>query len=202
MSKPSSIPLLFLLAACGGAASKDGTSTATGGSDTATEHVDSTADSGDTDSAFTLAVGQPAPDFTLPDADGNLVSLSDFRGSRVIVMGTAEWCGYCQSLTEKMQEWYTHAAAPDQLVISALIEDSTGATATIETAAQWRERYSLTFPVLADVDGQWRSAYSIEGDAPQRTYVVVDSSGVITFLQADGSPIRRGDLVDAVNAAD
>ena len=32
-----------------------------------------------------LAPGDPAPDFTLPDADGNLVSLSSLRGQRVIV---------------------------------------------------------------------------------------------------------------------
>ena len=32
-----------------------------------------------------LAAGDQAPDFTLPDADGNPVSLSSFRGQRVIV---------------------------------------------------------------------------------------------------------------------
>ena len=34
---------------------------------------------------MTLTVGQKAPDFTLPDADGNLHSLSDFAGKNVIV---------------------------------------------------------------------------------------------------------------------
>src|SRR5215203_5345024 len=32
-----------------------------------------------------LSPGDPAPEFTLPDADGNLVSLADHRGRRVIV---------------------------------------------------------------------------------------------------------------------
>src|SRR5207342_998581 len=32
-----------------------------------------------------LSAGDPAPDFTLPDADGKPVSLSEFRGRRVIV---------------------------------------------------------------------------------------------------------------------
>ncbi|MGO8982177.1 MAG: peroxiredoxin, partial [Streptosporangiaceae bacterium] len=32
-----------------------------------------------------LAPGDPAPDFTLPDADGNQVSLSSLRGQRVII---------------------------------------------------------------------------------------------------------------------
>ncbi len=32
-----------------------------------------------------LAPGDQAPDFTLPDADGNPVSLSDFRGNRLVL---------------------------------------------------------------------------------------------------------------------
>ncbi|MBF6202431.1 peroxiredoxin, partial [Nocardia cyriacigeorgica] len=32
-----------------------------------------------------LSPGDPAPDFTLPDADGKDVSLSDYRGRKVIV---------------------------------------------------------------------------------------------------------------------
>jgi thioredoxin-dependent peroxiredoxin len=32
-----------------------------------------------------VEVGQPAPEFTLPDQEGKSVSLSDFRGQRVVV---------------------------------------------------------------------------------------------------------------------
>jgi thioredoxin-dependent peroxiredoxin len=32
-----------------------------------------------------IEAGNPAPDFTLPDQDGNDVSLSDFRGSPVVL---------------------------------------------------------------------------------------------------------------------
>jgi thioredoxin-dependent peroxiredoxin len=32
-----------------------------------------------------VEVGQPAPEFTLPDQEGTPVSLSDFRGQRVVV---------------------------------------------------------------------------------------------------------------------
>src|SRR5207244_11933658 len=50
-----------------------------------------------------LKVGDPAPDFTLPDENGNLVSLSDFRGKRVVLFFyprdntpgcTAQACGF------------------------------------------------------------------------------------------------------------
>ena len=32
-----------------------------------------------------VEVGQPAPEFTLPDQEGKTISLSDFRGQRVVV---------------------------------------------------------------------------------------------------------------------
>lgn len=34
----------------------------------------------------TLKVGDIAPDFTLPDTDGNKVKLSDFRGKKSVVL--------------------------------------------------------------------------------------------------------------------
>jgi peroxiredoxin Q/BCP len=42
-------------------------------------------DSGLDTAPVRLAPGDPAPEFTLPDADGNPVSLADHRGRRVIV---------------------------------------------------------------------------------------------------------------------
>lgn len=150
-----------------------------------------------------LAVGLLAPDFTLPDTDGTMVSLSDFRGQRVMVLGSAVWCASCQEFIEKIQEWYVNGADSDQLAISVVIEDATGDTADLEDARRWEETYGLTFPVLADVDEQWRAVYQGASEAyPQRTYMVVDSSGVIVYLDQDGSRGRRSDMVDAIDAAD
>src|SRR5437667_10805504 len=51
----------------------------------------------------TLKVGDPAPEFTLPDENGNPVSLADFRGKRIVLFFyprdntpgcTAQACGF------------------------------------------------------------------------------------------------------------
>src|SRR6266478_8725296 len=91
-----------------------------------------------------LAPGDPAPDFTLPDADGREVSLSSFRGQRVIVYFypaamtpgcTKEACDFT-------------AALPDLTAAgTAVLGISPDSPAKL---AKFREKEHLAFPLLSD----------------------------------------------------
>jgi thiol-disulfide isomerase/thioredoxin len=75
------------------------------------------------DAAGTLAVGDPAPDFTVEDRDGKPVRFSEVAKGRVTVLKFwATWCWPCnQSLPETEQIAASHAAAgPDGVSVLAV----------------------------------------------------------------------------------
>jgi thioredoxin-dependent peroxiredoxin len=122
-----------------------------------------------------LQPGDPAPDFTLPDADGNPVSLSGFRGHRVIVYFypaastpgcTKEACDFRDNLAE------LNDAGVDVVGISP---DKPA------KLAAFRDAEGLTFPLLSDPDKQVLTAWGAFGEKQMYGKTV---TGVIrsTFL--------------------
>ncbi|GAA4389165.1 thioredoxin-dependent thiol peroxidase [Tsukamurella soli] len=105
-----------------------------------------------------LAPGDPAPSFTLPDADGNAVSLADYRGRRVVLYFypaamtpgcTKQACDFRDNLTDFAE------AGLDVIGISP---DKP------EKLAKFRDRDALTFPLLSDPDKEVLTAYGAFGE--------------------------------------
>src|SRR5262249_21126950 len=67
-----------------------------------------------------LKIGEPAPDFSLPDLAGRTVNLSDFRGSRTLILFWRPSCGFCARMLPDLKAWETNArnGAPKLLVVS------------------------------------------------------------------------------------
>ena len=133
-----------------------------------------------------LAPGDEAPDFTLPDADGNPVSLASFRGQQVIVYFypaamtpgcTKEACDFRDNLSDLGQAG------------TAVLGISPDAPAKL---AKFRDMEHLTFPLLSDPDhavleayGAWgeKTLYGRKSVGVIRSTFVVDADGKIAQAQ-------------------
>lgn len=105
-----------------------------------------------------LQPGDVAPDFVLPDADGQLVTLSSFRGRGLILYFypaastpgcTAEACDFRDSLAD--------FDAAD-LTVVGVSPDSP------EKLARFRDQQRLTFPLLSDPSHSVSAAYGVWGE--------------------------------------
>lgn len=133
-----------------------------------------------------LEVGDTAPAFSLSDADGNTVELSDFKGRKVIVYFypaastpgcTKQACDFRDSLAP------LNDAGLDVLGISP---DKP------EKLAKFRDNESLTFPLLSDPDKSVLTAWGAFGEKSMygktvqgviRSTFVVDEKGKIEVAQ-------------------
>ncbi|MEU0502425.1 thioredoxin-dependent thiol peroxidase [Nocardia sp. NPDC005998] len=130
-----------------------------------------------------LSPGDPAPDFTLPDADGKNVSLSDYRGRKVIVYFypaastpgcTKQACDFRDNLAD------LEGAGIEVIGISP---DKPA------KLAKFRDTEKLTFPLLSDPDKSVLTAWGAFGE---KTMYGKTVTGVIrsTFLVDDEGKIE------------
>lgn len=130
-----------------------------------------------------LAPGDIAPEFTLPDADGNEMSLADYRGRKVIVYFypaastpgcTKQACDFRDSLDE------LNGAGLDVVGISP---DKPA------KLAKFRDNEGLTFPLLSDPEKATLTAWGAFGEKKMYGKVV---QGVIrsTFLVDEDGKIE------------
>jgi len=129
-----------------------------------------------------LAPGDPAPDFTLPDADGKDVSLSDFRGRKVVVyFYPAAMTPGCTTQACDFRDNLSSLAASGYAVLGISPDKQ-------EKLARFRDAEGLTFPLLGDPDKNVIDAYGAYGEKNRygktvlgviRSTVVVDEQGKV-----------------------
>ncbi len=104
-----------------------------------------------------LETAQPAPDFNLTDTNGNLVSLSDLRGSWVVLYFyprdntpgcTKEACGFRDIFAELKRR--------NVVVLGVSADD-------VKSHKKFSEKLSLPFPLLSDPDATVAAAYESFG---------------------------------------
>lgn len=132
-----------------------------------------------TSSGDLIQLGDTAYDFTLNDLDGNLISLSDYRGRPVILNFWATWCVPCRVEMPELQQ-ALNDYEDEGLAILALNQQESR-----EAVEAFFEEFDLSLTSLLDSEG-----------TVSRLYSIVVFPGTV-FINADGqvTAIHRGVLV-------
>jgi thioredoxin-dependent peroxiredoxin len=127
-----------------------------------------------------LGVNDIAPDLSLPDQRGKLISLKDYRGKKAVVVYfypkdgtsicTAEACSFRDSY-DRFKELGAE--------VIGVSSDS------VESHRKFAEKNNLRFTLLADTSGMARKAFGVPNAAmvmPGRVTYVIDKEGVIRYV--------------------
>jgi peroxiredoxin len=122
-----------------------------------------------------IGAGAKAPDFSLPDHDGNEVSLSDFAGRKlVLVFYPLDFSPVCTDQLSLYQEVLGEIESKGASLVGISVDSSFCHHA-------FRDHLNLTMPLLADFNpkGEVASAYGVYSEK-------YGSSGRALFLVEDG----------------
>jgi peroxiredoxin Q/BCP len=123
-----------------------------------------------------LSVGDTAPNFTVKDTHGNVVSLADYAGKPVVLYFypkddtpgcTKEACSFRDNYQQYLSQGIT--------VFGVSMDDEVSHQA-------FTQKFNLPFPLLADTDGTLTKAYDVEGEMNGMRY----SKRVTYVIGGDG----------------
>ena len=119
-------------------------------------------------------VGKLAPDFQLPNLEGQSISLSDFRGNPVLINFWASWCYPCIYEMPFIQEVYEEWSGQGLVVLAINKGES------LSTVNDFLQSGNFSFPVLLDINQYVALEYNA-WSIP--TTFFIDKDGIIQAIK-------------------
>ncbi len=133
--------------------------------------------------------GREAPSFTLPNLEGEEISLEEFRGKVVLLDFWASWCAPCRRAHPDIQE--LHKKYKDQgLVVLGINNESRSKAKT------YMSEHDYTFRTLLDTNDMVSRRYNVSA-IPY--YIVIDRQGTISSEIIGYHP--KSDMLEALREA-
>jgi peroxiredoxin len=151
-----------------------------------------------------IKVGEKAPDFSLPNHKGEQISLSDFRGRKVMLaFYPSDFSPVCSDQLSIYQEVKPDLDEAGLEVVGVSIDHSWAHRA-------FRKELNLDFTLLADFHPKGQvaelyGAYLPDYGTSNRSLVLVDPEGVVSWVYESSTPLEipgANLLFDALEATD
>lgn len=147
-----------------------------------------------------MNIGDTAPDFTLPDGNGNKWTMSEHRGKVVVLMFyPGDDTPVCtKELCSVRDHWSEYQATGAEVVGIS--------TNSVESHQQFSDKYQLPLCLLADEKGAVRDKYGANSLLPGRTAraeFVIDHEGKLAYKKVRPIGLFRPsdkDILAAINA--
>jgi thioredoxin-dependent peroxiredoxin len=140
------------------------------------------------EAAESLKVGQPAPDFSLPDQNGKTRTLEDFRGKWLaLYFYVKDDTPGCTEQACKFRDDIHELTDLGAQVVGVSVDDTA-------SHANFAKKYNLPFPLLADSKGETAARYdSLRGDGSlaKRNSFLIDPQGRIAKVYLSASTSRN-----------
>jgi len=133
--------------------------------------------------------GTPAPDFTLPDQDGNEVSLRDLRGQRIVLaFYPLDFSPVCTDQLNVYQEVLGELEAQGATLYGVSVDSAYSHRA-------FQQQLGIAIPLLSDFHpkGEVSRAYGVlieERGHTGRALVMIGPDGMVEWSHASPSPLE------------
>jgi len=128
-----------------------------------------------------LLPGTPAPDFSLPDQEGKMISLGALRGHNVVlIFYPGDDTSVCRRQLCEFRDRWASAQQKNTLIFGVNPQSA-------QSHAQFIAKSRLPFPLLVDQGQKIAALYNAKGWIVRRTVYLIGPDGVVRFGQR-GTP--------------
>jgi peroxiredoxin len=126
-----------------------------------------------------------APEFSLPDLDGEMISSKSLKGKFVVIHFATTWCPFCNAEAPHLEALYREYKTKG---VEVFIVDVQEARELV--VQRLRDKFNLSFPILLDVDGAVAASFAPPEVLPElsraevmlASNLIIDPEGKIRFL--------------------